>query len=229
MNMSFLETKVKNFYSTIKFPGPYTINDLHFYNEYQNNFLKPYVDVTQNAKNILEVGCGTGYITNLVALQNPKCNIDAIDFADSINFAKRFSAENKIKNIKYHKQNFLKFKPKKKYDCIISNGVLHHIPDLSTAVNLINTIDATNMVLGVYNSYGKLLKKIVPIQYRNKLLYEDQELAPYETSFTHTEVLSLFPNHRLLSTYPNMPFVDFKNLYNYKNGGLTIYNFTKIG
>jgi len=227
--MYSLETKVKKFYSNIRFPGPYTLSDLYFYNEYKNNFLEPYVTTAQSAFNILEIGCGTGYITNLIALQNPNCQIDAVDFADSIDYAKKFSIKHDIKNIKYYKQNFLKFVPKKNYDLIISNGVLHHIPNLNKAIHIINKINATKMVLGLYNTYGKLYKKIIPIKYRNQLLYEDQEFAPYEVSFTHKEVLKLFPKYRLISTYPNMPFVDFKNLYNYKNGGLTIYNFIKNG
>lgn len=227
MSMYSLETKVKNFYSTIKFPGNYTIEDLDYYDLYQNNFLKLYVDAAKQSYNILEIGCGTGYITNLIALQNKNCTIDAVDFADSIDVAKAFSLKNNIKNITYHKTNFLSFRVIKKYDLIISNGVLHHIPNLDKALDIINQYDSHRLVLGVYNTYGKLYKKLLPVKYRNTLLHADQEYAPYEVNFTHSQMLKFFPNYILKNSYPKFPLVDFKNLFNYDNGGLTIYDFIR--
>ena len=225
--MSYLETKIKNFYSRIKFPGDYTMEDLDYYDLYQNNFLKLYVDAAKQSYNILEIGCGTGYITNLIALQNKKCTVDAIDFADSIDIAKAFSIQNNINNITYHKTNFLSYKTNKKYDLIISNGVLHHIPNLNKALDIINGYDTQRLVLGVYNTYGKLYKKLLPIKYRSTLLYTDQECAPYEVNFTHTQMLKFFPNYTLHNSYPKFPLVDLKNLFNYNNGGLTIYDFIR--
>lgn len=219
-----IEEDIKNFYSTIKFPGLYTREDLEFHNIYQNKFLELYVDAGKRSLNILEIGCGTGYITNLVALQNPKCKIDAIDFSDSIDVAKEFSGKNGIKNITYHKKDFLQFNFTKKYDLVMSNGVLHHIPRYIEAIDIINTISADEMVLGTYNTYGKIMKKLFNVKYINNLLKVDQEDCPYETSFTKKEFTSYFPNYALQSIYPGN---DFKNILNYRNGGLTIYHFVR--
>jgi ubiquinone/menaquinone biosynthesis C-methylase UbiE len=217
-----IEEDIKNFYSAIKFPGSYTRKDLEFHNIYQNKFLELYVSAGKRSHTILEIGCGTGYITNLVALQNPKCKIDAVDFSDSIDIAKEFSKNNSIKNITYHKKDFLNFKITKNYDLVMSNGVLHHIPKYNEAIDIINTISADEMVLGTYNTYGKFMKKLFNVKYINELLKVDQENCPYETSFTKKQFCSYFPNYTLHSIYPGS---DLKNLMNYRNGGLTIYHF----
>jgi 2-polyprenyl-3-methyl-5-hydroxy-6-metoxy-1,4-benzoquinol methylase len=223
------EEQVRKFYSEIQFPGPYTYEDLLFYNSYsKNNFINLYVNAAKSDINILDIGCGTGVITNLIALQHSNCSIDAVDFCDSIDYAKRFSQQNHIKNIQYHKSNFFEFAPNKKYDLIISNGVLHHMPDYKSAIELLKTylVPGGELVLGIYNNYGKLYKKFFNIRYINHLLYLDQEAAPFEVAFSSSQFLHYFNDFKVISIYPSVcnKMVDFLNLFNYNNGGLTIYH-----
>jgi ubiquinone/menaquinone biosynthesis C-methylase UbiE len=218
------EESVKQFYSKIKFPGIYSIDDLDYYNRYPNEFLRPYVSATVRATNILEIGCGTGYITNLVAKQNAHAHIDAVDFSDSIDVAKSFSQNHNIRNITYYKENFLDFNINKKYDLVISNGVIHHIVEYQKAIDKIKDINADEMVLGVYNTYGKLAKKIIKVSYINDLLRTDQEDCPFETSFTKQQFCNYFPNYTLEHLHPGG---NIRNLFNYKNGGLSIYHFVR--
>lgn len=224
-----IETQVKNFYSTIKFPGLYSFDNLKFYQEkIDNNFLSMYDTGIQDSQTILDIGCGTGFITNLLAVRNPNIKIDAVDFCDSIEFARKFSKEHNIANVTYYKEDFFKFDSTEKYDCIVCNGVLHHMPLYQNAIRKIKTIitPTGKLILGVYNRYGKTIKKVLPITYRSELLKIDQEDTPYEVSFSNKEFLSYFLDFKINAVYPsfNKQFVDLRNLLNYKNGGLTVYN-----
>lgn len=227
-----IETQIQNFYSAIKFPGLYSVDDLNFYQEkIDNKFLSMYNTGIQGSKTILDIGCGTGFITNLLAIKNPDIKIDAVDFCDSIKFASNFSKEHNITNVTYYKEDFFKFNPTRKYDCIICNGVLHHMPLYQDAIEKIKIMitPTGKLILGVYNCYGKTIKKVLPITYRSELLRIDQEDTPYEVSFSNKEFLSYFLDFKINSVYPsfNKQLVDLSNLLNYKNGGLTVYNLEK--
>jgi len=230
--MTSAASQVQNFYSEIKFPGLYSLDDLNFYRDsIHNNFLSVYNDGVQGCSQVLDVGCGTGFITNLLAIKNSKIKFDAVDFSDSIDYARRFGVKNKIKNVNYFKEDFFNFYSEQKYDCIVCNGVIHHMPDYKIAIEKIKNMIKPNgkLILGVYNSYGKTVKKLVPVKYRSELLRTDQEDVPYEVSFTNDEFLNYFPEFTVNVIYPSISnhFVDMRNLLNYKNGGLTIYNLTK--
>lgn len=225
-------SQIQTFYSKIKFPGLYDLDDLNFYQEsIDNKFLSVYNTGIQGSERILDIGCGTGFITNLLAIKNPNIKIDAVDFCDSIEFASEFSKEHNIINVTYYKEDFFKFNSTKKYDCIICNGVLHHMPLYQDAIEKIKTIitPTGKLILGVYNSYGKTIKKMFPITYRSELLRADQEDVPYEISFCNKEFLSYFLDFKINVVYPsiNNHLVDLSNLFNYKNGGLTVYNLEK--
>lgn len=228
-----LEQQVKDFYSKIKFPGIYTIDDLSFYDELLiNKFLEPYDNCISGNERILDIGCGTGFITNLIARRHPGVTIDAVDFSDSIDFARDFSQANSIHNVNYIKQDFLSWATDRRYDYIMSNGVTHHMEQYDLAYTKIDHLlkPCGLAVIGIYNTYGKMAKKLFNVQYRNQLLYLDQEHAPYETSFSDKEFMSRFDKYELLSVYPSIGghLVDLRNIFNYNNGGLTIYQFRKL-
>ena len=131
----------------------------------------------------------------------------------------------------YYKEDFFEFIPTHQYDCIICNGVLHHMPKYKDAIDKIKTMitPSGRLILGVYNYYGKSIKKIFPITYRSELLRTDQEDVPYETNFTNKEFLNYFKEFKINMIHPsiNNQLVDITNLMNYANGGLTVYNLTR--
>lgn len=227
-----LEQAVKEFYGKIKFPGYYTIEDLLFYDQLlSNKFLLQYDNKIKGDERILDIGCGSGFICNLIAHRHPEVTIDAVDFSDSIDYAKAFSQAHDIRNIRYFKEDFLTWIADNQYDCIMSNGVIHHMEQHNQAFTKIDCLLKPNglAVIGIYNPFGKLAKKIIDIKYRSELLYLDQEHAPYETAFTDSQMRSLFNNYQLESVYPSIGnhLVDLRNLFNYHNGGLTVYQFRK--
>ena len=224
-----IDNSVKTFYDVNQFPGPYTLEDLHYHiPDVQNPYLK-IIDnyITSDVKTVIDVGCGTGVISNLFAMKNPNINFTACDFAESIIFAEKFAVHNNINNIKYHKANFLEFgvQHKSKYDLVICQGVLHHIPEYENAIKYLSKLinPGGTLILGVYNPYGKILKKFFKIDYLNDILYKDQELNPFETSFTVQQVKNYFKELTLVDAYPSQS--NIRALFNSRNGGLTTYIF----
>ena len=223
--MSF-ENDIKEFYSKIKFPGPYSLEDIKFYdNGTYNPYLKILIESTKKSFNILDIGCGNGFIVNILARQNPNAMFTAIDFSDSIDYAREFTKKYRTENIVYYKQDFLTWNMNKKYDLVICNGVLHHIPRYNDAIVKINKLSADKLIVGVYNPYGKLMKKIFKINYKNHTLYLDQEECPFELTFSDKMFRSFFPDFNINKVHPSIGnnIVDLSNILNYANGGLTLY------
>lgn len=232
-NTILVEEEVRKFYSNLKFPGPYSLADLEFYDEsICNRYLKKFDDAVSNSVNVLDIGCGSGFIVNFLARRNESVNFDAVDFSESIEYAQSFATQHGIGNVKFLKEDFLKFDSDKKYDLIIANGVLHHIPRYGDAIIKAFSLlkDDGKLIAGIYNCYGKVLKRFVNVDYATDILRQDQECVPYEVAWSNSEFIDLLPKKvEVESVFPsvNNHFVDLCNVFNHKNGGLTIYTLTK--
>jgi SAM-dependent methyltransferase len=230
MNSLSDEQAIKEFYSKIKFPGPYTLADLEFYDEgIYNPYLAILDDAVNGSKSVLDIGCGSGFITNLLARRHPKTVFTAIDFSDSIDYAKNFTRKYRTKNIIYYKQDFLTWDSTHIYDLVICNGVLHHVPKYEEALKKIKNLSSNKIVIGVYNPYGKLMKKFSTVDYKNEILYLDQEECPFEMTFSNNQMMNMFDEYNCLKIHPsiNNNLVNLCNIFNYSNGGLTLYVWEK--
>jgi len=169
---------IKEFYDNVPFPGYYTFNDLEYHHPLiRNNYLK-IIDQAINLKNVrsvMDIGCGTGLITNLFANRYKHIKFVGIDFSNSIYYATEFSKKYDINNVSYAQQDLLDIDTDVKYDLVICQGVLHHIPEYKLAVKKINQLVEPNgmIALGVYHPYGKIIKKFVNVDYGNSILYLD--------------------------------------------------------
>jgi 2-polyprenyl-3-methyl-5-hydroxy-6-metoxy-1,4-benzoquinol methylase len=225
--------EIKAFYSQIHFPGRYTVEDLKFYEEQgiNNVYLKEIDQLLVDGMSVLDVGCGTGLVSNVFASKYTNSQFTSIDFSDSIDYAQEFAEKNNITNVKWIKKDFLKFKTTKRYDIIICCGVLHHIPRYNDALAKLKELlkPGGQLILAVYNPYGKILKRIVNIKYNSHTLFEDQENNPFELSFTDMQVRKLCCDLEFISVKPSWKnhAVNLLAWFNSENGGLALYVFKK--
>lgn len=226
--------EIKKFYSNLHFPGRYNRKDLKFYEEQgiHNIYLREINTVMRDGIDVLDVGCGTGLVSNLFADTYKKSNFTAVDFSDSIDYASNFAEANDIKNVSWIKQDFLLFETNHKYDVIICCGVLHHIPQYQQALDKIKNLLKANgkLVLAVYNPWGKILKQFFRINYNCDILYQDQEKNPFELSFSNSRVHAMCKDLKFHKSAPSIRnhFVDLLALNNSENGGLVLYVFSKV-
>ena len=87
-----LTEKIKQFYSDLHFPGRYTWEDIQFYDDegIHNIYLKEIDSIMKNGVDILDVGCGTGLLSNLFASRY-NSQFTSVDFSDSIDYARFFN------------------------------------------------------------------------------------------------------------------------------------------
>lgn len=218
---------VQEFYNRIKFPGLYTVESLEYHHPViRNPYLALIDSVLDNGINVADIGCGTGYISNFFAKRYPESDFLAVDFADSIEHAAGIAQAVGLANIEYCKKDFRKIRIVQDYDVVICQGVLHHIPEYKyMLIKLKNMVKPRGrLVLGLYHPWGKFAKQWFDIDYRNNVLYQDQELNPFEISLSRRSVLELCSDMTLEKSYPSLlGNVAIPSLFNYKNGGLVTY------
>ena len=205
-------------------------------------------------KNVLEVGCGTGQLSNYFALGTSN-NIVGLDPTKaSLNLAKEFSDKNKISNIKFVNADILDdVLNEEVFHFIWTNGVLHHTKDPYGAFKiLIKSLKKEGYVLvGLYNRLGrirtiirryifkifgrKIIEKIDPTL-RNLKFDENEKIAwirdqyihPLESLHTIDEVLKWFKIHNIefISSIPSSDYdYDYDNVFEKKSTGTFISRF----
>lgn len=101
-------------------------------------------------RNILDIGCGNGFVTKQIANAFPKAKIIAIDIEkDKIEYAKKY---NKAGNVKYARGNLFRLPFKKNsFDLVICNEVLEHLEDYKKAIQVLTGLSSKYFLVSVPN------------------------------------------------------------------------------
>ncbi len=242
--------KVTDFYKITPFPN-YKINDdrrtiLEKGN--RNVLAKQFKKFMGDNKTILEVGCGTGQLSNYFAIETNNKIISLDPTLESIELAKNFSIKNYISNITFLNVDiFDDVLSDECFDFIWCNGVLHHTKDPYLAFKIfIKSLKKNGYVLiGLYNKFGRFrtiirkyltkifsskilkifdptLKKLKLDEDEKKAWIRDQYFHPIESLHTIDEVLKWFKENNIefISSIPSSDFdYDYKDIFEKKSEG----------
>ena len=128
------------------------------------HFNEQFNEIDLKNKNILEVGCGRGYLSLYIAMFKEACHVTALDenaghgskegilheLKRNIN---NLGLENKLEAIE---TNALLFK-ENKYDIIIANNCLHHF--VNNGHDYLENPVVANNYITMINHFGQLLEK----------------------------------------------------------------------
>ncbi len=218
--------KVVDFYKTI--PFNYS-KDLSFYkkNITEINQVLEYKDLhniclkrkrifgNYLVKDVIEFGCGTGWLTNSLAY-NYKKNLVSVDFTEkALETAKQISQSINV-HPQYFKSDIFDFQDKRKFDLVVSLGVLHHTKNCKEAFKKISKFvnDRGYLYVGLYHLYGRkpmldffksycnwhgeesayglfnYMTKEINNNEHSYSWFRDQVLHPHETQHTLSEVIT---------------------------------------
>lgn len=76
--------------------------------------------------NIIDLGCGTGYVSMNIKERFPNSNLTCLDFAENM-IAKVKIRMKKYNNVNFYLKDITKFDFDKKYNAIVSSLALHHL------------------------------------------------------------------------------------------------------
>lgn len=208
---------IKDFYEATPFPnyeGLELLGDLMAKSE-RNRFPKMLNEQIPFAIRVLEVGCGTGQLTNFLGAAHR--SLFGTDIClNSLRLAEDFRQRNGLNRVGFYQMNL--FKPtfkEESFPLVICNGVLHHTADPFGGFKSIARLVKKGgyIIIGLYNKYGRLLTdvrrgifkltgdrcrfldpylKTSTAAARQRAWFQDQYHNPHESKHTYREVLRWF-------------------------------------
>ena len=153
--------KVTEFYDEKPFPNYKNDDNKHtILSKGDKNFLSnQFKKFIGHKKNVLEVGCGTGQLSNYFAIGTNNNVVGLDPTMASLKLAKDLADKNKITNIQFINADIFDDVLKDDFfDFIWTNGVLHHTKEPYGAFKiLIKSLKTEGYVLiGLYNKLGRL-------------------------------------------------------------------------
>lgn len=165
---------------------------------------------------VLEVGCGTGQLSNFLGIAGR--TVFGTDICmNSLRLGRRFRLNNGLQSVHFIQMNL--FKPvfvEEAFDIVLCNGVLHHTSDPFIGFCSISALvrPGGHIVIGLYNKFGRMWTDIRRAIFRllgnrlhfldpylrrsdvdrakKRVWFADQYLNPQESEHTFDEVLAWF-------------------------------------
>ena len=204
-----------------------------------NKFLLPfvldsiseYIEIKGPAIDILDVGCGCGYLTQCIAKEFPQSKVEGIDSSEvaiacAENNCNKFRF--KLKNVNFKLQDVVNLHENRKYDAVVYNMVLHNLSELEKTISKTSNILKENGIVVITMPHpafwmsDKITRgKITltdPFNYNLEKTYK----IPFQINHGSRHHIELTYYHRRLTTYLNifsryLRLVDFQEV-DFKDG-----------
>jgi len=199
-------------------------------------------------KDVLEIGCGTGQLSNYFSIGTNNNVIGFDPTIESLMLAKKFANDNDLNNVNFINADIFDDVLKDNvFDFIWCNGVLHHTKDPYKAFEiLVKSLKNQGYILiGLYNKVGRLrtifrkylykifgrkLLEVIDPTLRNLKFDENEKIAwirdqymhPLESHHTIDEVLNWFKKNNIefISSIPSSDYdYDYKDVFEKKSKG----------
>jgi len=210
--------KIKSFYEKNPFPNYDDIDNISvLINKAERGLFAKMLDqqIPINAK-VLEVGCGTGQLSNYLGISYR--TLFGTDLClNSLRLANDFKIKNNLNRVGFYQMNL--FRPifkEESFDLVICNGVLHHTSNPYGGFQSVARLVKKDgyILLGLYNKFGRFVTDIRRVIFflfkdnfkfldpylrrrdigdKKKLTwFMDQYKNPHESKHTIGEVLNWF-------------------------------------
>lgn len=233
--------KIKAFYEETPFPNYDEIDDTGVLIDKAEKgiFAKMLDRQTPFGMRVLEVGCGTGQLSNYLGIaQRTVFGVDMCQH--SLRLANDFRTKNNLDHVGFYQMNL--FRPifkQESFDLVICNGVLHHTSDPYEGFRSIMKLVKKGgyILIGLYNKYGRLVTDIRRAVFslfgdkftcldpylrradvnavKKRTWFMDQYKNPHESKHTIGEVLRWFDDNGLeyQSGIPSPALEPFSAMY----------------
>jgi len=152
---------IKSFYEKTPFPNYEDLDSIESLREKAQKgfFARLLNEQIPYGARILEAGCGTGQLSNFLAIPWGR-TVFATDIClNSLRLGHAFKQKNRIDNVAFMQMNLFQpvFKPDS-FDFVICNGVLHHTSDPFLGFqSLLRLVKKGGfIIIGLYNAYGRI-------------------------------------------------------------------------
>lgn len=228
--------QIKGFYEKNPFPNYHDLDNVAslIHKANKSVFAKLLNERLPFDTRVLEVGCGTGQMSNFLGISQRA--VFGTDMClNSLQLAQDFKTKNSLSRVGFYQMNL--FKPifrNESFSFVICNGVLHHTSDPFGGFQSIARLVKKEgyILVGLYNKYGRFftdtrrcifnifgdrfnfldpqIRKLDSAELKKMAWFLDQYKNPHESKHTIDEVLLWFKKtgFRFVNGIPKLEFCD---------------------